>query len=144
MLENVTNPTNAGAIVRNAAALGMDVILFTNGCTDPLYRRAARVSMGTVFQVPWTVIPEGEEFSALKALDFKTVAMALRNDTRVISDPEIKSAERLAIFLGAEGDGLLPETIAACDWCVKIPMDHEVDSLNVAACSAVAFWELSK
>ena len=91
----------------------------------------------------WT-IPEGEEFSALKALDFKTVAMALRNDTRVISDPEIKSAERLAIFLGAEGDGLLPETIAACDWCVKIPMDHEVDSLNVAACSAVAFWELSK
>ena len=144
VLENVTNPTNAGAIVRNAAALGMDVVLFTCGCTDPLYRRAARVSMGTVFQVPWTVIPEGEEFSSLKKLGFKTVAMALRNDTRVINDPEIKSSEKLAIFLGAEGDGLLPETIAACDWCIKIPMDHGVDSLNVAACSAVAFWELTK
>ena len=144
VLENVTNPTNAGAIVRNAAALGMDAILFTSGCTDPLYRRAARVSMGCVFQVPWTVIPQGEEFSSLKELGFKTVAMALRNDTKVIDDPEIKEAEKLAIFLGAEGDGLLPETIAACDYCVKIPMDHRVDSLNVAACSAVAFWEHSK
>ena len=144
VLENVTNPTNVGAIVRNAAALSIDAILFTSGCTDPLYRRAARVSMGTVFQVPWTIIPQGKEFSSLQELGFKTVAMALRNDTKLIDDPEIKTAEKLAIFLGAEGDGLLPETIASCDYCVKIPMAHGVDSLNVAACSAVAFWELAK
>ena len=144
VLENVTNPTNAGAIVRNAAALGMDAVLFTSGCTDPLYRRAARVSMGTVFQVPWTIIPEGDEFSSLRSEGFKTVAMALRNDTILIDDSQIKSAEKLAIFLGAEGDGLIPETIAACDYCVKIPMAHGVDSLNVAACSAVAFWEIAK
>lgn len=143
VLENVTNPTNAGAIVRNAAALGMDLILFTSGCTDPLYRRAARVSMGTVFQVPWTIIPDEDKFSVLKNLGFKTVAMALRNDTRLIDDPEIKTAKKIAIFLGAEGDGLLPETIASCDYCVKIPMAHGVDSLNVAACSALAFWELT-
>nr|WP_330391571.1 RNA methyltransferase [Butyrivibrio sp. YAB3001] len=143
VLENVTNPTNAGAIVRNAAALNMDAVLFTSGCSDPLYRRAARVSMGTVFQIPWTFLPEGKEISVLKELGFKTVAMALRNDTKNIDDPELKNAEKLAIFLGAEGDGLLPETIAACDYCVKIPMSHGVDSLNVAACSAVAFWELS-
>lgn len=144
VLENVTNPTNAGAIVRNAAALGMDAVLFTSGCTDPLYRRAARVSMGTVFQVPWTVIPDEDKFSCFKKLGFKTVAMALRNDTKVIDDPEIKAAEKIAVFLGAEGDGLLPETIASCDYCVKIPMAHGVDSLNVAACSALAFWELGK
>ncbi len=142
VLENVTNPTNAGAIVRNAAALGMDAILFTEGCTDPLYRRAARVSMGTVFQVPWTIISDDEKFSVLKKYGFITVAMALRNDTKVIDDPEIKTSERIAIFLGAEGDGLLPETIASCDHCVKIPMAHGVDSLNVAACSALVFWEL--
>ena len=143
VLENVTNPTNLGAIVRSAAALGMDAVLFTSGCTDPLYRRAARVSMGTVFQIPWTFLPEGKEIDTLRNLGFKTVAMALRNDTKVLDDPELKNTEKLAVFLGAEGDGLLPETIAACDWCVKIPMQHGVDSLNVAACSAVAFWELS-
>lgn len=144
VLENVTNPTNLGAIVRSAAALGMDAVLFTSGCTDPLYRRAARVSMGTVFQVPWTFLPEGQEMSSLQELGFKTVALALRNDTKVLDDPELKNTEKLAIFLGAEGDGLLPETIASCDYCVKIPMAHDVDSLNVAACSAVAFWELAK
>ncbi len=144
VLENVTNPTNLGAIVRSAAALGMEAVLFTHGCTDPLYRRAARVSMGTVFQVPWTFLPEGKEFESLKELGFKTVAMALRNDTKDISDKELQEAEKLAIFLGAEGEGLLPETISACDYCVKIPMAHGVDSLNVAAASAVAFWELSK
>ena len=144
VLENVTNPTNLGAIVRSAAALSMDAVLFTSGCTDPLYRRAARVSMGTVFQIPWTFLPEGQEFSSLQELGFKTVAMALRNDTKTIDDPELKSADKLAVFLGAEGDGLLPETISACDYCVKIPMAHGVDSLNVAACSAVAFWELGK
>ena len=144
VLENVTNPTNLGAIVRSAAALSMDAVLFTHGCTDPLYRRAARVSMGTVFQVPWTFLPEGKEFESLKELGFKSVAMALRNDTKDISDDELRNADKLAIFLGAEGDGLLPETISACDYCVKIPMAHGVDSLNVAAASAVAFWELSK
>lgn len=144
VLENVTNPTNLGAIVRSAAALGMDAVLFTHGCTDPLYRRAARVSMGTVFQVPWTFLPDGKEFESLKELGFKSVAMALRNDTKDISDDELQSTDKLAIFLGAEGDGLLPETISACDYCVKIPMAHGVDSLNVAAASAVAFWELSK
>lgn len=144
VLENVTNPTNLGAIVRSAAALGMEAVLFTSGCSDPLYRRAARVSMGTVFQVPWTFLPEGAEISSLKELGYKTVALALRNDTKVLDDPELKNTEKLAVFLGAEGDGLLPETIAACDYCVKIPMAHGVDSLNVAACSAVAFWELSK
>ncbi len=144
VLENVTNPTNLGAIVRSAAALNMDAVLFTSGCTDPLYRRAARVSMGTVFQIPWTFLPEGQEFSSIKELGFKTVAMALRNDTKELGDPELKSADKLAVFLGAEGDGLLPETISSCDYCVKIPMSHGVDSLNVAACSAVAFWELTK
>ncbi len=144
VLENVTNPTNLGAIVRSAAALSMDAVLFTHGCTDPLYRRAARVSMGTVFQVPWTFLPEGKEFDSLKELGFKSVAMALRNDTKDISDDELRRTDKLAIFLGAEGDGLLPETISACDYCVKIPMAHGVDSLNVAAASAVAFWELSK
>lgn len=144
VLENVTNPTNVGAIVRSAAALGMDAVLFTSACSDPLYRRAARVSMGTVFQIPWTFLPEGEEISSLMNLGFKTVAMALRNDTKDIDDPELASADKLAIFLGAEGDGLLPETIASCDYCVKIPMYHGVDSLNVAACSAVAFYALSK
>lgn len=144
VLENVTNPTNVGAIVRSAAALSMDAVLFTSGCSDPLYRRAARVSMGTVFQIPWTFLPEGKELSTLQELGFKTVALALRNDTKTLGDRELAEADKLAIFLGAEGDGLLPETIEGCDWCVKIPMSHGVDSLNVAACSAVAFWELGK
>jgi tRNA G18 (ribose-2'-O)-methylase SpoU len=144
VLENVTNPTNIGAIVRSAVALGMDAILFTDGCSDPLYRRAARVSMGTIFQVPYAFLPEKSKMESLRELGFKSVAMALRNDTRDIRDPELKSQEKLAIFLGAEGEGLLPETINACDYCVKIPMYHGADSLNVAAASAVAFWELSK
>ena len=144
VLENVTNPTNIGAIVRSAAALSMDAVLFTSGCSDPLYRRAIRVSMGTAFQIPWTFLPEGREVESLKELGFKSVALALRNDTKELGDAELKSAGKLAIFLGAEGDGLTSETINACDYCVKIPMSHGVDSLNVAACSAVAFWELSK
>ncbi len=144
VLENVMNPTNVGAIVRSAAALGMDAVLFTKGCCDPLYRRAIRVSMGNIFQIPWTFLPEGREMESLKECGFKTVAMARRNDTRDIRDRELKEAERLAVFLGAEGDGLLPETIEACDYCVKIPMYHGADSLNVAAASAVAFWELAR
>ena len=144
VLENVTNPTNIGAIVRSAVALGMDAVLFTKGCSDPLYRRAARVSMGTIFQVPYTFLSEESGTESLKKLGFKTVAMALRDDTMDISSPEIHIQEKLAIYLGAEGEGLLPETIHACDYCIKIPMYHGADSLNVAAASAVAFWELSK
>ncbi|WP_408069644.1 TrmH family RNA methyltransferase [Butyrivibrio sp. JL13D10] len=142
VLENVTNPTNAGAIVRSAAALGVDAVLFSHGCTDPLYRRAIRVSMGNIFLIPWTFLPEAGSMELIKSLGYSTVAMALRNDSHSIGDPEITSKEKLAIFLGAEGDGLLPETIDACDFCVKIPMSHDVDSLNVAAASAVAFWAL--
>lgn len=144
VLENVTNPTNIGAIVRSAVALGMDAVLFNKGCSDPLYRRAARVSMGTIFQAPYTFLPEKREMECLKDLGFKSVAMALRNDTKDIDDMELRCQDKLAIFLGAEGEGLLPETIASCDYCVKIPMYHGADSLNVAAASAVAFWELSK
>ncbi len=144
VLENVTNPTNIGAIVRSAVALGMDAVLFNKGCSDPLYRRAARVSMGTIFQAPYTFLPQEREMECLKELGFKSVAMALRNDTKDIDDIELRSQDKLAIFLGAEGEGLLPETIASCDYCVKIPMYHGADSLNVAAASAVAFWELSK
>ncbi len=144
VLENVTNPTNVGAIVRSAAALGMDAVLFTKGCADPLYRRAIRVSMGNIFLIPWTFLPEGGELECLENLGFKTVAMALRNDTRDIDDRDLKDADRLAILLGSEGEGLLPETIQRCDFCVKIPMYHDADSLNVAAAAAVAFWEFSK
>ena len=144
VLENVTNPTNVGAIVRSAAALGMDAVLFTKGCADPLYRRAIRVSMGNIFLIPWTFLPEGVELECLENLGFKTVAMALRNDTRDIDDRDLKDADRLAILLGSEGEGLLPETIQRCDFCVKIPMYHNADSLNVAAAAAVAFWEFSK
>lgn len=148
VLEDVVDHTNVGAIFRSAAALGMDAVLVTPGCCDPLYRRSARVSMGTVFQVPWTRI--GEEYGQwpqpglerLKALGFQTVAMALRNDTVDIDDPALLHAEKLAIILGTEGDGLSPRTIAQCDYTVKIPMARGVDSLNVAAASAVAFWEL--
>ncbi len=143
VLENVMNPTNVGAIVRSAAALGMDAILFTKGCADPLYRRAIRVSMGNIFQIPWTFLPEGREIECLRDLGFWSVAMALRNDTVNIDDSKLKEAEKLAVFLGSEGEGLLPETIEQCDFCVKIPMYHDADSLNVAAASAVAFWELS-
>jgi len=148
ILENVMNPTNVGAIFRSAAALGMDAVLLTPGCSNPLYRRAARVSMGTVFQIPWTFI--GSEMAdwpeygmnQLRKLGFKTAAMALRDDSVSIDDPKLLAEERLAIILGSEGDGLTNDTIADCDYTVRIPMYHDVDSLNVAAASAVAFWQL--
>lgn len=150
ILENVQNPTNVGAIFRSAAALGMDAILLTPGCSNPLYRRSARVSMGTVFQIPWTFI--GEEttdwphpgMERLQAMGFKTAAMALRDDSVSIDDPDLLAEEKLAIVLGSEGDGLVDTTIADCDYTVKIPMSHGVDSLNVAAASAVAFWQLGR
>ena len=135
------NPTNVGAIFRSAAALGMDGVLLTSGCTDPLYRRSARVSMGTVFQVPWAYVPDTWQ-ALLKEKGFATAAMALREDSLSIDDPLLHQQEKLAVVLGTEGDGLAQETIARCDFTVKIPMYHGVDSLNVAAASAVAFWEL--
>ena len=141
VLENVMNPTNLGAIFRSAAALGMDAVLLTPGCSDPLYRRSARVSMGTVFQVPWAYVGENW-LEELKVLGYRTAAMALRQDSCSIDDPRLRQAEKLAVVLGSEGDGLLPETIDHCDHTVMIPMYHGVDSLNVAAASAVAFWEL--
>ena len=141
VLEDVMNPTNLGAIFRSAAALGMDAVLLTPNSTDPLYRRAIRVSMGTVFQVPWAYL--GENWSdELHALGFKTAAMALRNNTVSIKDPVLKSCEKLAVILGTEGDGLMSSTIDGADFTIKIPMTHGVDSLNVAAASAVAFWQL--
>lgn len=143
VLENVMNPTNIGAIFRSAAALGMDAVLLTAAGSDPLYRRAARVSMGTVFQVPWAYLPEdGDWQSLLHSYGFKTAAMALRDDSLSIADARLGRIERLAVVLGTEGDGLAPETITACDYTVKIPMSHGVDSLNVAAASAVAFYQL--
>jgi len=147
ILENVMNPTNVGAIFRSAAALNMDAVLLTSGCADPLYKRAARVSMGTVFQIPWTYLPdswEEEGTSLLHSLGFKTAAMALSDDSVSIDDPKLCSEERLAIILGTEGDGLKDCTIAGSDYTVKIPMSHDVDSLNVAAASAVAFWQLGR
>lgn len=141
VLEEVMNPTNLGAIFRSAAALGMDAVLLTPGCSDPLYRRSARVSMGTVFQVPWTFLPQSW-LALLDSMGFKTAAMALTDDSVSIDDPRLHSEEKLAIILGTEGDGLAQTTITACDYTVKIPMYHGVDSLNVAAASAVAFWEL--
>ena len=148
ILENVQNPTNVGAIFRSAAALGMEAILLTPGCSDPLYRRSARVSMGTVFQIPWTFIGDSINdwpepgMSRLAKMGFKTAAMALSNDSVSIDDPRLAAEEKLAVILGSEGDGLTNSTIAQCDYTVKIPMYHGVDSLNVAAASAVAFWEL--
>ena len=150
VLENVVNPTNVGAIFRSAAALNMDAVLLTSACSDPLYRRATRVSMGTVFQVPWTYIETKKVTWSQGGMDllheygFKTVAMALRNDSVRIDDPKLHAEEKLAIILGTEGDGLAAETMADCDYTVKIPMSHGVDSLNVAAASAVAFWEFGK
>ena len=140
VLEDVVNPTNLGAIFRSAAALGMDAVLLTPGCSDPLYRRSARVSMGTVFQVPWAFLDR--PIGYLRELGFKTAAMALKDDTISIDDPQLQAENRLAVLLGTEGEGLTDAAIAQCDYTVKIPMYHGVDSLNVAAASAVAFWEL--
>lgn len=150
IMENVMNPTNVGAIFRCAAALNMDAVLLTPACSDPLYRRCLRVSMGTVFQIPWTYI--GDKTSSLsdygipmlRNLGFKTAAMALCNDSVNINDPQLMSEEKLAIILGTEGDGLASATITDCDYTVCIPMSHEVDSLNVAAASAIAFWQLGQ
>ena len=150
LLENVMNPTNVGAIFRSAAALNMDAVLLTPGCSNPLYRRSARVSMGTVFQIPWTYL--GEEMAdwpekgmaRLKDMGFKTAAMALEQDSVSIDDPGLMAEEKLCIVLGTEGDGLAASTIAGCDYTVMIPMSHGVDSLNVAAASAVAFWQLGR
>ena len=150
ILENVMNPTNIGAIFRSAAALNMDAVLLTPACSNPLYRRAIRVSMGTVFQIPWTYL--GDEYAdcpeisvaQLKELGFKTVSMALTEDSVSIDDPTLMAEERLAIILGTEGDGLAASTIADSDYTVCIPMSHGVDSLNVAAASAIAFWQLGR
>ena len=148
VLENIMNPTNIGAIFRSAAALNMDAVLLTPACSNPLYRRAIRVSMGTVFQVPWTFLGSEEEqwpntgIQVLKAMGFKTAAMALSDDSVTIKDPRLLAEDKLAIVLGTEGDGLAESTIADCDYTVRIPMSHGVDSLNVAAASAVAFWQL--
>ena len=157
ILENVMNPTNVGAIFRSAAALNMDAILLSKGCSDPLYRRSVRVSMGTVFQIPWTYLPSGpssatEQDNAsagsyikqLQELGFITIAMALKDQSLSITDPTLANASKLAIVLGTEGEGLSQETIDACDHTVMIPMSHGVDSLNVAAASAVAFFEITK
>lgn len=143
VLENVMNPTNIGAIFRSAAALGMDAVLLTEAGSDPLYRRAARVSMGTVFQVPWTYLPPERPWQELlHEMGFQTVAMALRDDSLLLTDPRLMRAEKLAVVLGTEGDGLAASTISDCDYTVRIPMAHGVDSLNVAAASAVAFYQL--
>lgn len=145
VLEEIMNPTNVGAVFRSAAALGIDGILLTPGCSNPLYRRSARVSMGTIFQVPWTFFPAGEPWQLLlRSLGFKTAAMALCNESLNIDDTALAAEEKLAIVLGTEGDGLKERTIADCDYTVKIPMSHGVDSLNVAAASAVAFWQLCR
>ena len=148
ILESIVDPTNVGAIFRSAAALNMDAVLVTPTCCDPLYRRAVRVSMGTVFQIPWTYLgsemadwPENG-MARLKEMGFKTAAMALRQDSVSIDDPSLMAEEKLCIVLGTEGDGLAGETIAGCDYTVMIPMSHGVDSLNVAAASAVAFFQL--
>lgn len=146
VLEDIMNQTNVGAVFRSAAALGFDAVLLTKGCCDPLYRRSVRVSMGTVLQIPWTYLEEGspEYVKFLKNTGFVTAAMALRSDTVSIREPGLAAAEKLAVILGTEGDGLKDSTIAECDCTIKIPMAHGVDSLNVAAASAVAFWELGR
>lgn len=148
VLENIMNPTNIGAIFRSAAALNMDAVLLTPACSDPLYRRAVRVSMGTVFQIPWTYIGKDSAdwphsgMKLLQSMGFKTAAMALRDDSICIDDPRLMEEDKLAVILGTEGDGLAYDTIADCDYTVRIPMSHGVDSLNVAAASAIAFWQL--
>ena len=145
VLEEVMNPTNTGAVFRSAAAMGMDAVLLTPGCSDPLFRRAARVSVGTVFQIPWTWLPgdtAGTDLERLSAMGFRTAAMALSDDSVSLDDPCLGGEERLAVILGSEGPGLRQRTIDGSDYVVKIPMAHGVDSLNVAAASAVAFWVL--
>lgn len=150
VLENVVDATNIGAIFRSAAALDMDAVLVTPTCCDPFNRRAVRVSMGTILQVPWTYIGADHTewphpgLERLCKLGFKTAAMALSSDSVSIDDPKLMNEEKLAIILGAEGNGLSQQTIANCDYVVKIPMSHGVDSLNVAAASAVAFWQLRR
>lgn len=144
VIDGVVDTTNIGAIFRSAAALGMDAVVLTASSCDPLNRRAVRVSMGSVFLIPWTFLPQGTGAAYLRQFGFKTVAMALRNDSVCIGDPLLAAEPRLAIVLGTEGDGLAQNEIAGADYTVKIPMYHGVDSLNVAAASAVAFWELSK
>ena len=149
ILEDVMNPTNIGAIVRSAAAMNIDALLFTSGCADPLYRRASRVSMGTVFQMPWTFFDKNmswplEGIKAIKDMGFSVIATALLDDTLDIRDERIKKCEKKAIILGTEGTGIKEETLNLCDYTVKIPMSHGVDSLNVAAASAVTFWEMTR
>lgn len=150
VLENVMNPTNVGAIFRNAAALNIDAVILTPACSNPLYRRAVRVSMGTVFQIPWTFFEQklpGQppaDIEILKEMGFATAAMALKGDSLSVTDPRLNAAEKLAIVLGNEGEGLAEDTIGACDYTVCIPMNHGVDSLNVATASAIAFWELGR
>ena len=150
VLDGVVNPTNVGAIIRSAAALGIDAVFLTSDCADPLYRRAIRVSMGTVFQIPWTIIDcsnfenKSEYIHKLNNLGFKTVAMALKENSIGIDDGCLSEADRLAVIMGAEGEGISDDVINACDYTAMIPMSHGVDSLNVAAASAVTFWELGK
>ncbi len=146
VLEDIMNQTNVGAIFRSAAALGFDAVLLTDGCSDPLYRRSVRVSMGTVFQIPWAYLGNSSEsyVESLKKCGFCTAAMALTDDSVGIDHPELDRKDKLAVILGTEGEGLKQQTIDACDYTVKIPMYHGVDSLNVAAASAVAFWQLRK
>ncbi|EWM52351.1 TrmH family RNA methyltransferase [Ruminococcus flavefaciens] len=146
VLEDITNQTNIGAVFRSAAALGFDAVVLTPSCSDPLFRRSVRVSMGTVFQLPWTYLTKGspDYVKKLRSLGFASAAMALRNDTVSIRDPRLQAEEKLAVILGTEGEGLREETINSCDYTIKIPMANGVDSLNVAAASAVAFWELTK
>ena len=139
ILDKVMNPANVGAVIRSAAALGMDAVLLTPGCSDPLYRRAARVSMGTVFQIEWTFLSD-DSLDEIKALGFKTAAMALEDNSVSVEDPKLLREEKLAVIMGTEGDGLSDQTIKRCDYTVKIPMYNGVDSLNVAAASAVAFY----
>lgn len=148
VMENIMNPTNVGAIMRSAAALNMDAVLLTSNCSNPLYRRAIRVSMGTVFQIPWTFLPETDssntDLKLLKSLGFKTAAMALCPSSVSIEDSVLQLEPQLAVVLGSEGEGLSQETINGCDYTIRIPMSHGVDSLNVAAASAIAFWQLGK
>ena len=150
VLENIVDPTNVGAIFRSAAALGMDGVLVTPSCCDPLSRRSVRVSMGGVFQIPWTRIGTSasdwpvQGMATLRSLGFQTAAMALRDNTWKVDDPRLSGADRLAVILGTEGSGLRPDTIDLCDCTVCIPMAHGMDSLNVAAASAVAFWQLGR